>query len=387
MAVCLNARASQTRQSNAPVKRAKQNVSRRPTIKIAANRSVWGVAKAPSVLGSMVVMLILLLSGCLGESQAEKLNSSGVFLETQKRLEDAVAEFDQAIRLEPQFALAYYNRGQANLKLEKYESAIEDYGQAIEFHPDPALIYIRRGEAYYALGQIEQANQDYTEAIRRDPENAMAYYNRGGSYFELGQRDLAIQDYEKAVALDLRLTEEFGYKCQLFDDLDGYQPSVKDCKFLIRVGRQFAGAFSGRGSEFYELGQYRRAIRDYDRAIRLDSTAKDYNNRALAHLKVDNIDDAFDDFERAAGGPDYADPYFNRGGLYFDLGEYRFAIDDYSQGIRRDPTDAGGYAKRALAYIALGKDDEAELDIGRAVDLGFGRVELEEAVQELKNRR
>ena len=96
------------------------------------------------------------------------------------------------------------------------------------------------------------------------------------------------------------MTNALGYQCQLYDDLDGYEPSIKDCKSFIRLDRQLAKAFGSRGFEFYELGQYKRAIRDYDQAIRMHPSAEDYNNRGLAHLKVDNIDIAFDDFQPAA---------------------------------------------------------------------------------------
>ena len=122
----------------------------------------------------LMLMLFPLIAGmaaaCTGESQAAKHNVTGVFLETQKQFEDAVGEFDQAIRLDTQFGLAYYNWGQVYLKLENYVSAIEDYDEAIERHPDPALIYTRRGEAHFGLSQYEQSIQDHTEAIRLDPK-------------------------------------------------------------------------------------------------------------------------------------------------------------------------------------------------------------------------
>lgn len=352
----------------------------------AVNRGPLGVVNASSVVGLILATLILLLSACAGESQAEKHNSAGVFLETQDKLEAAIGEFDQAILGDPEFALAYYNRGQAYFKLEQYEMAIQDYGRAILLHSNPALILNQRGEAYAALGQYQRAIEDHDEAIQRDPKNAIAYYSRGGDYFEVGRRDQAIQDYGVAVDIDRRLNKS-GYKCRLLEDLDGYQPAIKDCKTITRPDLQFAKAFGGRGSEFYELGQYRRAIRDYDKAINLDASPELYNKRGLAHRKAGDLDSAFDDFERATRDAEFAEPYFNRAGMYFDMGYYRFAIEDYDRAIRRNASDANGYAKRALAYIALEKDKEAQLDIDRAVDLGSDRVELEEAVQELKKQR
>lgn len=354
--------------------------------------------RQPATLGIkpryMMLMLLPVLAAvsaaCMGESQAELHNSAGVRLGNQGKYEEAVAEFDQAIRLDPELALGYYNRGRVNYMLEKYQLAIQDYDQAIPLHPQPALIYTRRGEAYSRLGNNERAIQDHDEAIRREPKGALAFFHRAGAYLELGQRDLAIQIYGKAVIVDRRFdfnSPISSYRCLLYEDLKRYQPAIKDCKSLSRIDRRMAQAFRDRGSEFYELGQYKRAIRDFDKSIRLDASAEVYNDRGLANQKAGNVDKAFEDFERAAGGPEFAEPYFNRGRLYSDLGYYKYAVDDYSLAIGRDPSYADAYANRAIAYVALKKDNEAQLDIERAVDLGAGRAELELEMQEMKGQR
>ena len=104
----------------------------------------------------------------------------------------------------------------------------------------------------------------------------------------------------------------------------------------------------------------------------------------MAHQKIGDVENAFDDFERATGAPEFAEPYFNRGRLYFDLGYYQDAAAEYDRAIRVDSSYADAYAQRALAFIALEKDQEARLDVERAVDLGADRAELETAIQEIK---
>ena len=174
-----------------------------------------------------ITALTLIFSACGGESAAALHNSAGVEAAEDTNWEQAKAELDQAILLDPEFALAYYNRGQAYFALEQFGLAIRDYGEAIRLQPELVLFQVKRGEAYYALGEYELAIQEFDEAISREPDFAMAYYDRGGAYLKLDQRDQAIQDYKNALRNDRRFERPSGFRCRLFDDLYQYQPAFR----------------------------------------------------------------------------------------------------------------------------------------------------------------
>ena len=128
----------------------------------------------------------------------------------------AIKDFDEAIRLEPQNAVAYFNRGTAYLYLgladlasEKLEHALEafvevlaNYDQAISLDPEYADAYGSRGAAYVYLEKYELAIQDYTEAIRIEPLAAELYAARAALYDELVAPQRSIQDRETACELD-----------------------------------------------------------------------------------------------------------------------------------------------------------------------------------------
>jgi tetratricopeptide (TPR) repeat protein len=164
--------------------------------------------------------------------------------------------------------------------------------------------------------------------------------------------------------------------------------AFKDCRGLSNHDPIFAKAFSERGSENVELGEYRKAIQDYDKAIHLSANLELYNDRGLAYQASGDFDQALEDFQDAIGrNPGFPPAYYNIGKLLYELGEYAFAVRDYSSAILIDPSYADAYVDRALAYTILEKDKAAEFDIERAVELGIERVELEAAIQELKNQR
>ena len=118
----------------------------------------------------------------------------------------ALMFLNQAIRLDPNFADAYHNRGSAYLDLDQYDRAIDDYNQAIRLDPNSAPSYNNRGHWYYKKVQFERALEDYNLAIRLDPNLVFAYNNRGVAYANLGQHKQAIEDYDQAIRLDPKYT-------------------------------------------------------------------------------------------------------------------------------------------------------------------------------------
>ena len=82
-----------------------------------------------------------------------------------------------------------------------HRRAIEDYDQAPRLDPKLALAYYNRGVAYINLNQHQRAIQDLNEAIRLYPEDAQAYANRAISNAYLGKDTGAKHDTERSVAL------------------------------------------------------------------------------------------------------------------------------------------------------------------------------------------
>ncbi|GHV04041.1 hypothetical protein AGMMS50229_04560 [Campylobacterota bacterium] len=114
--------------------------------------------------------------------------------------QEAIRQFTQAIKLDPNKAQAYYERGLLYGILGEYEKAIEDYTRAIKINPDYADPYVNRG-FLYAKFDHSKAIADFTRAIKNNPNYAWAYDGRGNSYLSLGDTKKAIEDAKRACDL------------------------------------------------------------------------------------------------------------------------------------------------------------------------------------------
>ncbi|MDR2553384.1 MAG: tetratricopeptide repeat protein [Treponema sp.] len=121
--------------------------------------------------------------------------------DSRKDYDQAIADFTQAIRLEPNNSYRYEDRANAYEKKGDYDQAIADYTQVIRLAPDRAP-YWERANAYANKGDYDRAIADYTQAIRLDPNDATAYNNRGSAYGTKGMYDRAIADFEAALRVN-----------------------------------------------------------------------------------------------------------------------------------------------------------------------------------------
>lgn len=113
----------------------------------------------------------------------------------------AIEYLDEAIKLKPDLAEAYNNRGNAYSDIKQYERAIEDYNEVIRLQPNFSYAYYNRGLTYSDLGRHQQAVEDFNTVIRLNPDEINAYYNRAAAYFRLGDKEAGCRDAQKACDL------------------------------------------------------------------------------------------------------------------------------------------------------------------------------------------
>ena len=97
---------------------------------------------------------------------------------------------------------ALVDSANASMVKSDYQLAIADYNQALRLDPTDGLAYNLRGKAWLALGDEEKALADFNEAVRRQPQLATAYHNRASLWERRGDYERAIEDHIQAAGLD-----------------------------------------------------------------------------------------------------------------------------------------------------------------------------------------
>ena len=204
------------------------------------------------------------------DQRAHKELYSGRFYQSKNRSQQAIEHYTEAIELNPQMDLAYYNRGNANSILKNYEEALEDYSKAIQLYPDHSDSFFNRANANADLCRFQEAINDYDEAFRLGSKNAL--FNKGNALVFLGRFDEALRCYieselkgmdnggarenRRALEIVISIISNRKYTIKKHKDLngmlvsvsvDGYNNNIEsNQRFQGRVGN--AGNFpSGEG--------------------------------------------------------------------------------------------------------------------------------------------
>ena len=283
----------------------------------------------------------------------------------------AIADFDEAIRLKPDFAEAYHGRGIAYFNKGEHDHAVENYNKAIDLDPDYAEAYNNCGIAYFSKGEHNHAVENYNKAIDLDSGYAKAYNNRGVAYSSSGEYEHAIEDYDKAIELKPDYAEAYNNRGVAYSSNGEYEHAIEDYDKAIELKPDYAEAYNNRGIAYSENGRHDRAIADFGEAIKLKPKyAGAYNNRGIAYSENGRHDRAIADFGEAIKlKPDYAGAYSNRGIAYSRKGEYDHAIEDYDKAIELKPDYAVAYFNRGIAHNNSGKDGETTTDYDKAIEL------------------
>jgi tetratricopeptide (TPR) repeat protein len=271
-------------------------------------------------------------------------------------LDRGLADLGAAARLAPDMAFLHFGHGAALNEAGRHEAAIEALDRAIALDPRYALAYMQRGNAYagqaYAFDPYElppaarplaeRALKDYDKAIALNPALAPAYAARASLLVQLRQEDKARADAETAIRLEPRLGLAYFVRGMLKSRQD-QDAAVADYDNAIRYDPTLDGAYVFRGLILLTRGEADRAIADFDAAIRIN--------------------------------PQNGLAYHDRGVARIAKGEFAAAIPDFGKAITLRRNYASAHYYRAVAYARLGRPTEAQADLARVRAIDPGMIE------------
>ena len=126
----------------------------------------------------------------------------GLAFSSKGRTDEAIEQYERALQLDPDFADAHNGLATSFFKKGQIDKAIEQYQVALQLNPNDEKAHNNLGLAYFKKGQIDKAIEEYRVALRLNPDNAKAHSNLGLAYFKRGQIDKAIEQFQAAVRLN-----------------------------------------------------------------------------------------------------------------------------------------------------------------------------------------
>lgn len=348
-----------------------QNLSR--TFQTQSNRKLFGL--------SILLLLATPLAGCqtlssaladwelapqaeISEAQAAVIEESPAAIAQEiERLNQAIAATTET---DNDWGSLHFERAYYHHISEDFETAIADYDIAVADYGDlDSQLYSDRAMAHESLGNDAAAVADYTKAIAIDQgwadettALALTYLRRGEAHESLEDVDGALADYNTAIALDPSLEYAFYYRAFLHHGQDNLSQAIQDfTRYIQLTPEPDSWAYYSRGVAYEEFDRAPQALADYSEAIAL-------NNWGNGDPELDQRDQA--------------DAYFARAWLHHDLGNYRRAIQNYSESLQLNPIDSLTLYNRGLAQDENGNLDQALADYSSAIELNenWGMIDL-----------
>jgi tetratricopeptide (TPR) repeat protein len=345
--------------------------------------------------------------------------------------EDALTDFEQAVKLQRGNMAAQFGLGKALVMLGQYDRAIKPLTRVLAADPQNAEAMRYRGTALGGLYKNKEAAADLQQAISLNPADYEAYFNLGIVYLRdenyqgaVDQFALAVEHYKPKpgqedqpylqgyltwatalVELGKHTKDEAPRKA-------AYERSIEVCNRLLdQIGENNPFAATARSATLHSrgvaermLGQYGTAIRTFTQAIELNPDLADaYFRRGICfhligedkmaisdfsesahidvndpraalwegftHAKMGDYHEALRAYGDAIAASDrYTPAYVNRGLAYMALGDFEKAVGDFNHAIRLAPTTADYYFKRGVAYERLGDNQKASESFASAIE-------------------
>ncbi len=165
-----------------------------------------------------------------------------------------------------------------------------------------------------------------------------------------------------------------------------YDKAIENYNMAILLNPVFSEAYFNRALSYYQLKNFDKSIADYTKSMELDpQNPIIYNNRGDAFYRKQDFQSAIKDYDKAIMlNPNYLKAFYNRGLSYASVEEYEKAVEDFSKVIKLKADFAEAYHLRGLAYEYAGSMANAIADYEKALQLN---PELTEAKTHLESAK
>jgi len=341
----------------------------------------------------------------IGELTPQSLYQRGVQLLQADKIEEAAAQFRQAIKISPDFAPAYNLLGVCYSRMGKPELAHQAFLEAVRFDSHSAEAHNNLGISYLALGKPEQAADQFQESAALNPNDSSSLFNLGLARLRLKQATPALSALlraQKILPNDTQISLATGEAYFMAGDVESGQAVLaRICSapegvadFQIAAGEillnyqrptDAEGCFLhaaamdsladekilSLASQFAQEGNYQTALGILlPLKERMDRLATYHDLVGVAYSKLGNPTPAIESFKKAIElDPGNEDYYLDLGQALQEYEAYESARGLFQSGVLAHPKSARLYVGLALACLPAARVKEARDAAERAIEL------------------
>ena len=268
----------------------------------------------------------------------------------------------------------HYNSGISNYKSENYEEAILDFNKALKLEYNLEDVYYYLGQCHYYVSDSKNGIK-YLSLSNKIRPFSFSYYLIGIMQFNEENYKATIINVTKSIELDdgddkKFLSKKYTLRARAKYYKDDDNGALKDLEKAIELNPSDSFIFRFRAKVFNYLENYNGAIQDISKVIELDSKPSDYVLRAKNYIKLNDYNKAILDYSKAIElNPEEDSHYVGRASAKKELKDYSGAIIDYTKAIEINPTESKYYSARGVFKFNLKDYPSAILDFDRAIGL------------------
>lgn len=231
-------------------------------------------------------------------------------------------------------------------------------------------------EKYKAL--TEQAIRCFDEAILKKPDYSSAFYNRGLSKYNLGEflSDsslviTALSDFNRAISNNLTFVDAYLQRGLVYEWLGEYQKAIADFNYGLQYDSKNENLLINRAVAMGKSGDLTGAIENLTAVLANNpQSSAAYSNRGLAYSLRNDFDLALSDFSKSLMLSEQGGTFYNRAMVYYNINDDEKAIDDFNKALSLQYSTSDLYYFKAICEKRSGKNQAACEDIKIAVQMG-----------------
>jgi len=227
-------------------------------------------------------------------------NNLGDALFKKGSVDEAIAHFQKALQIKPDYAEAHNNLGNALLKKGNVDEAIAHCQKALQIKPDFAEAYNNLGNALTQKGSVDEAIAHFQKALQIKPDFAEAHNNLGNALLQKRSVDEAIAHYQKALQIKPDYAEIHYNLGKALLQKGSVDEAIAHFQKALQINPDYAEAHYNLGNALLKKGDVDEAIVHYQKALQIKPDSMEtHNNLGNAFLQKGRMDEAIVHYQKA----------------------------------------------------------------------------------------